>query len=651
VTISSATRKAGPFLGNGVTNSFPFTFKVFSTSDLQVIKTSVAGVDSVLVLNSDYSISLNVDQNNSPGGTITYPTSGALLQTGEKLTATGVLSDLQGTHITNGGNFFANNIEDQMDYLTILVQQHSEKLARAMIGSTSDATPNMTLGTALQRALKYPVFDASGNVSLAQVLPSGTLSQATILSFLAGAASGIGAILYPASSAENTASVVPTDLRYPYGAFRRYGMDPTGVADSATAFANACKCNALVYDDFPNGGTYLFNSQVNVSAYPLRIQGATKGKLGTPTGGSGTTFVLAAAAGASAALIRFSSFSDIEISGLRVLLNASAGSLSQKGFRFGELRSSRIEKCSFFGPGISTDDTTAIQFDGGGTFTGDVDVDRCYFSNHQQGIQIGSAAGDLTTVRVLNCEFYGTAGHATSIGVNVASGTAGVLIMGCTFNVWHRGIFSTGKYLKQIGNYFEDANPQFEWSTSVNAVLHNQSFGDTFLGIGTPIYPRTDAAVCQVYGILDAFTAGQALTATRGFNELRAFNLGYFTTPTFSAGNFTASGAMTWTVVGGGVTTYAYTVVGKMMTVIFAISGTVAGTPNTALQIAIPGGFTSAQFALNSCSALSGGTWKASACQVTAAGTVIQIFTDPAGATNWTAGAVNVSGQISFPVN
>ena len=239
MTISSATRKAGPFLGNGVTNSFPFSFKVFSTSDLQLIKTSAAGVDSNLILNSDYSIALNADQNNSPGGTITYPLTGVLLQTGEKLTATGILASLQQAHITNGGNFFANNIEDQMDYLTVLVQQHDEKLNRAVLASASDLTPLLGIGTAASRASKYITFDASGNLSLAVTLPSGTLSQGSIVSFLGADP------LIRQTAAETAAGVTSINLTYDTEFIERQGSVanyPT--TDNLSAVNKAISVNA-----------------------------------------------------------------------------------------------------------------------------------------------------------------------------------------------------------------------------------------------------------------------------------------------------------------------------------------------------------------------------------------------------------------------
>src|ERR1700744_6296975 len=95
MTISSENRKSGPYAGNGVTNTFPFTFKVFKKEDVLVTFTTAAGDDTALVLDSDSSIILNLDQDASPGGTVTFPavTSPLLpLATGQSLTLTGALA-------------------------------------------------------------------------------------------------------------------------------------------------------------------------------------------------------------------------------------------------------------------------------------------------------------------------------------------------------------------------------------------------------------------------------------------------------------------------------------------------------------------------------------------------------------------------------
>ena len=138
MTISSETRKAGPFDGNGVTTSFPFTFKTILKSDLKVIYTNISDVETVLVLDSDYTVLLNVDQNASPGGTVSYST----LITGEKLTILGNVEYTQETDIQNQGGFYPEVIENALDKLTMQVQQVNEKVDRSAklpVSSTADA--------------------------------------------------------------------------------------------------------------------------------------------------------------------------------------------------------------------------------------------------------------------------------------------------------------------------------------------------------------------------------------------------------------------------------------------------------------------------------------------------------------------------------
>jgi hypothetical protein len=45
MSISTTDRKAGPFVGNGVTTAFDFEFKVFSSADVLVVKTALDGTD------------------------------------------------------------------------------------------------------------------------------------------------------------------------------------------------------------------------------------------------------------------------------------------------------------------------------------------------------------------------------------------------------------------------------------------------------------------------------------------------------------------------------------------------------------------------------------------------------------------------------
>lgn len=73
MTIPSTLRRAGPFSGNDTTTSFPFEFKVFTTADVTVTVADANAVETVLVLDSDYFVTLNEDQEATPGGDIIYP--------------------------------------------------------------------------------------------------------------------------------------------------------------------------------------------------------------------------------------------------------------------------------------------------------------------------------------------------------------------------------------------------------------------------------------------------------------------------------------------------------------------------------------------------------------------------------------------------
>lgn len=129
MSISSTTRKAGPYLGNGSTTVFSFTFKVFQASDLKVILTDTAGVDSTLILGANYTVSLNANQDTTPGGSVTLlaaPPSGA------KVTLTSAVPILQPMVLTNSGGFYPEVLNDSADRQVIIAQQQQDQLDRAI---------------------------------------------------------------------------------------------------------------------------------------------------------------------------------------------------------------------------------------------------------------------------------------------------------------------------------------------------------------------------------------------------------------------------------------------------------------------------------------------------------------------------------------
>jgi hypothetical protein len=171
MTISSTVRVAGPFVGNGTASVFPYAFKIFAATDLDVIRlASSTGVESTLVLNSDYSVTLNGDQNSNPGGSITL-LAGALAS-GFTLTITSDIANLQPTDLTNQGGFYPEVITDSLDRATIQIQQISDIGDRTLKIPISDGTGlDMELPTAAQRANSFLAFDSSGEPT---VLTAGT---------------------------------------------------------------------------------------------------------------------------------------------------------------------------------------------------------------------------------------------------------------------------------------------------------------------------------------------------------------------------------------------------------------------------------------------------------------------------------------------
>jgi hypothetical protein len=133
MTISATARRAGPFLGNGAATSFAFTFKVFSSADIAVSVANSAGVETLLVLDADYTVTLNANQDTSPGGTVTYPISGVPLPVGSTLVIVGDIDFNQPLDLPAGGNFSPLALENQLDRTVMQIQELDERLGRALL--------------------------------------------------------------------------------------------------------------------------------------------------------------------------------------------------------------------------------------------------------------------------------------------------------------------------------------------------------------------------------------------------------------------------------------------------------------------------------------------------------------------------------------
>jgi hypothetical protein len=171
----SATYTPAQASGNDVSVAFPFTFKVFDQADLVVILTDALGVNTTQAITTNYTVSLNGDQNNNPGGTVTMLVAPA---TGESLIVQRIIEPLQETDITQGGGFYPEVIEDALDRLTMLGQQNTATTNRALVAPLAEATID-ELPSIVDRASKYLAFDADGQ----PVATSGTANAFVVTAF------------------------------------------------------------------------------------------------------------------------------------------------------------------------------------------------------------------------------------------------------------------------------------------------------------------------------------------------------------------------------------------------------------------------------------------------------------------------------------
>lgn len=140
MTTPSTERKAGPLLGTGAQTTWPFTFKVFAATDIAVTIADTLGVEMALVYGVDYNVTLNANQETSPGGTVTYPISGAALPVGKRLVIFGNLPYDQPLDLPSGGNFSPLALENQLDRMVMQIQQLRENVGRALQVSVSTNT-------------------------------------------------------------------------------------------------------------------------------------------------------------------------------------------------------------------------------------------------------------------------------------------------------------------------------------------------------------------------------------------------------------------------------------------------------------------------------------------------------------------------------
>jgi hypothetical protein len=230
MTVSSTDRIAGPFPGDGATDDFPFTMRLFVDTDISAKLTDDdTGEITALTLGSDYTVAVNADQRTDPGGVLTMLTAPAV---GETLNFTTALVATQGARLTNAGGFYPEVVENALDKLTILFQQlgiDQTRLIRAPFPETLDELPN-----AADRALKLVGFDADGNL----VVSAPTSGDASDLALTLASSGGSALLGFIQSGAGAVARTMQAKGREVYSV-QDTGAVGDGSADDTAEFVAA----------------------------------------------------------------------------------------------------------------------------------------------------------------------------------------------------------------------------------------------------------------------------------------------------------------------------------------------------------------------------------------------------------------------------
>lgn len=159
MAIGYIKRLAGPYIGDGTgQKTFSFGFFVFTEGDVYVATAATEnGASSTLQQGTDYTVTLNSDQEASPGGTITL-TAEAGLADGAVLVIGSDVNYTQTLDLTNYTRFPPARISEELDRIVVQIQQLVEILGRTV---KVDATDTMT-----PEELKQQLLDAANTATI-----------------------------------------------------------------------------------------------------------------------------------------------------------------------------------------------------------------------------------------------------------------------------------------------------------------------------------------------------------------------------------------------------------------------------------------------------------------------------------------------------
>lgn len=272
------------YIGNGVTVTFPYGFKIFDASQIKVIVTDDDGVEDVQVITADYSVTgAGIDA----GGNVVFVTAppAPSVATRKNVTLLATIPKTQTTDLVNETGFFQDRIETALDRGVRMAQVAGEAAGRGLrLPEGEAATDLLTVLPPLEErkgrtqgydaATGQPVMLSTASTSISAAMEP--VVQAATLA-LARTAMGPWGDASVTATLGGTARTLAARFSEEYNVLN-YGADPTGGASSDTAFqavwaaVNASSAQGCTIDIPP--GTYALSaSPGTITRHRVHIRG------------------------------------------------------------------------------------------------------------------------------------------------------------------------------------------------------------------------------------------------------------------------------------------------------------------------------------------------------------------------------------------
>jgi hypothetical protein len=270
------------YLIDGV-GPYPFSFRIFDATDLQVTACSVAtpAVPTLLVYPADYTVS---DINDEDGGSITLVAGTATTYDGYTLDIRSNTPNTQTTSIRNQGRFLPEIHENAFDHLSRQIQD-LRRIVQACIRYPDNVLADGTLTPLSAWTSKSLAIDENGllipivlsatavtSSVISSLLATSTVDQDAILALLMERSDTSPALVsLKRTPAEIAANVTPTNYAYSELDVRRYGV----IVGSSSASVNSAAIQAASDVAYAAGGGVI-ELPATTSATPLTIDAVPK---------------------------------------------------------------------------------------------------------------------------------------------------------------------------------------------------------------------------------------------------------------------------------------------------------------------------------------------------------------------------------------